>query len=477
MDVAQRRFRRILLQLVTAPLLLLAFLGGVVIWQIVELNRLVTETDQLTATLRTARDAHLMITELDLDVRRYQLTGDAALLAHYQQADPALAKQLDMLEAFALRDPVRPDPVRLLRAQREDLARHNREIIELRELGREVPRATLLAGDALLGEVGRTFTTIIGEREGRRNGRAAQAIASTKRVTWTAAVLSLVFGGALSLFVRRQVLLTVAEYGRAFNEARRRAAEQMKHQEELVAMAESLERRVVERTKLLEEANRELEAFSYSISHDLRAPLRSMQGFAGLLLEECGPALGTECSDFANRILKSATYMQTLMDDLLRYSRLGRAEIAMGPVPLERAVDEAIGQLTTDVADKKADITVARPLPDVAGNRPIVVQVVANLAANALKFVDGKRPEVRIHAEARGGRVRLWVEDNGIGIAPEHQERIFRVFERLHGVEAYPGTGVGLAIAKRGMERMGGEIGVESEIGKGSRFWIELPGA
>ncbi|UQA63105.1 sensor histidine kinase [Polyangium aurulentum] len=477
MDAEQRRFRRMLLEVVAAPLVLLALLGSVVIWQIVELNRLVTETDQLTATLRTARDTHLMITELDLDVRRYQLTGDPARLAHYQQYAPRLAEHLDMLETFAIRDPVRPDPVRLLREQREDLARHNRELIELRELGREAPRATILAGDALLGGIGQTFATIIDEREGRRNERARQAIESTKRVTWMAAVLSVLFGGALSLFVRRQVLATVAEYGRALAEAKRRAEEQKKHQDELVAMADSLERRVVERTRLLEEANRELEAFSYSISHDLRAPLRSMQGLAGLLVEECGPSLGTECADFATRILKSATYMQTLMDDLLRYSRLGRAEIAMSPVPLERAVDEALGQLEADITEKNADIAIARPLPDVTGNRAILVQVVANLVANAIKFVDGKRPEIRLHAEGRDGRVRLWIEDNGIGIAPEHRDRVFRVFERLHGIEAYPGTGVGLAIVKRGLERMNGNVGIESEVGKGSRFWIELPEA
>jgi signal transduction histidine kinase len=202
-----------------------------------------------------------------------------------------------------------------------------------------------------------------------------------------------------------------------------------------------------------------------------------MQGLAGLLVEECGAALHADCAEFARRINASALYMQTLMDDLLRYSRLGRAEIAMHPVPLERAVDEALGQLDADIAEKSADVTVCRPLPDVTGNRPIVVQVVANLVSNAIKFVDGKRPEVRIRAEERGERVRLWVEDNGIGIAPEHRERIFRVFERLHGVEAYPGTGVGLAIAQRGMERMSGSIGVESDVGRGSRFWIELPRA
>jgi signal transduction histidine kinase len=108
-------------------------------------------------------------------------------------------------------------------------------------------------------------------------------------------------------------------------------------------------------------------------------------------------------------------------------------------------------------------------------HRGTLVRVVANLLSNAVKFVEpGKAPMVRVSTEPRGGRVRLWVEDNGIGLKPEHRERIFRVFERLHGVEKYPGTGIGLAIVRKGMERMGGAAGVESGPGNGSRFWVEL---
>ena len=121
---------------------------------------------------------------------------------------------------------------------------------------------------------------------------------------------------------------------------------------------------------------------------------------------------------------------------------------------------------------------VADPLPTVIGHGPTFAQVLANLVANAVKFVPPERtPEVRILAEPRDGQVRLWVEDNGIGIAPEHHERIFRVFERLHRAIEYPGTGIGLAIVRKAMERMGGRSGVVSEPGRGSRFWIELPRA
>jgi signal transduction histidine kinase len=121
-------------------------------------------------------------------------------------------------------------------------------------------------------------------------------------------------------------------------------------------------------------------------------------------------------------------------------------------------------------------LTIQKKLPAVLGHRPVLVQAVTNLITNAVKFVQhGVRPKVRISAKENAGRVRLWVEDNGIGIAAEHQERIFKIFERLHSVATYPGTGIGLAIVRKGIERMGGTVGVESEPGKGSRFWIELP--
>ena len=141
-------------------------------------------------------------------------------------------------------------------------------------------------------------------------------------------------------------------------------------------------------------------------------------------------------------------------------------------------VSSALAQLDGEVREQGAEVSVEAPLADVTGHRATLIQVVANLLGNAFKFVaPGVAPRVRVRAEAREGSVRLWVEDNGIGIPPEHHERIFRVFERLHGIEAYPGTGVGLAIVRRAVARMGGRVGLESAPGRGSAFWIELPSA
>jgi len=236
-----------------------------------------------------------------------------------------------------------------------------------------------------------------------------------------------------------------------------------------------LEDRVRARTAELQERNEELEAFAYSISHDLRAPLRAMGGFSQALLEDYGERLDQTGRQYAERVVAGATVMDQLIRDLLSYSRITRSELRLAPLDLRRVMQSATEQVADDVAARHARMVVNEPLPAVVGHETTLAQVLANLLANAIKFVPPERtPEVRVRAELRDGRVRLWVEDNGIGIAPEHHERIFRVFERLNPAEDYPGTGIGLAIVRKGVERMGGRVGVESQRGGGSKFWIEL---
>ncbi len=256
------------------------------------------------------------------------------------------------------------------------------------------------------------------------------------------------------------------------------AIQQSHLREQLQRYTNELEQRVAERTLKLQEANAELEAFTYSVSHDLRAPLRTMQGFTQALLEDYGDKIDSMGQEYARYIVESAVQMDTLIADLLTYSRLSRTEIQIQPIDLSSLLEQVLSQLDAELRERQALVTIEQPLPQVMAQRTTLVQVLTNLLANALKFVKPDvQPQVRVWAEERGSRewVRLWVEDNGIGIEPQYHERIFRVFERLHGVETYPGTGIGLAIVRKGMERLGGRVGVESQLDKGSRFWIELP--
>jgi len=239
---------------------------------------------------------------------------------------------------------------------------------------------------------------------------------------------------------------------------------------------EDLERRVAERTAELEEMNTQMQTFIYTVSHDLRAPLRAMRGFSDAILEDYGEQLDSEGREYAQHIVDAAKHMDTLMSDLLAYSRVERLEMGLHPIDLGDIVNEALSELKGEISESDATVDVIRPLGEVIGHGPTTVQIIANLVSNAIKFVSpGVKPEIRIRTEASYEYMRLWIEDNGIGIDPPHHANIFGVFERLHGIETYPGTGIGLAIVRKGIERMNGHFGVESALGQGSRFWIELP--
>ena len=243
--------------------------------------------------------------------------------------------------------------------------------------------------------------------------------------------------------------------------------------------ASSIARDITEQKRLeaeLEETNAELEAFAYSVSHDLKAPLRGMRGFAQALVEDYGDPLDADGREYAERVMAAADRLHGMIQDLLAYSRVSRAKLKLQPVDLRAAVDAALAQLETPLRERDARVTTQDPLPEIVGHQATLVQVAANLLSNAVKFVPpDRRPEVRLWAEEGAGKVRLWVADNGIGISPEYHQQVFRVFERLHGDESYPGTGIGLAIVRKGVERMEGQVGLESELGGGSRFWVELP--
>lgn len=237
---------------------------------------------------------------------------------------------------------------------------------------------------------------------------------------------------------------------------------------------EKLEHAVRERTARLRETVGELEAFSYSVSHDLRAPLRAMHGYSVALLEEAAPQLTSEQRDYLYRISRASQRLDLLINDVLTYSRLSRAEVRFDPIDLDRVVREIIQQYPSLQSDR-TEIQIGSPLGRVLGHEAMIVQAVSNLLINAAKFVrPGVRPKIIIRSENRDEWLRLWIEDNGIGIAPHNQARIFGMFQRLNPDSQYEGTGIGLSIVKKAIERLNGRLGVESEEGRGTRFWIEL---
>ncbi|HWX22450.1 MAG TPA: PAS domain S-box protein [Candidatus Binatia bacterium] len=277
----------------------------------------------------------------------------------------------------------------------------------------------------------------------------------------------------------------------------------------LAAHAVNLKNEVARRTAQLRETISELEAFSYSLSHDMRAPLRAISTLTNIVLEDHSAVLPAEASDLLNKVVAAASRMDRLMQDVLAFSRISRQHLEFNPVDVRKLLRELIAE-RPELQQPRAEITLADPLLPMLGHEASLTQCLTNLLSNAIKFVGpGIKPRIRIwteqvqsskpevqthepstafdvpHSQEPSGpslatrhtspAVRLWVEDNGIGISPEAQKKVFELFTRLSS--DYEGTGLGLAIIKKAAERMGGRAGVDSEPGKGSRFWLELPGA
>lgn len=278
--------------------------------------------------------------------------------------------------------------------------------------------------------------------------------------------------------------------------------------------AEKLEEKVRERTRRLDETVAQLESFSYTVAHDLRAPVRTFQGFTEILLEDYGQDLPPPAQEYLDRMKRAAEGMDQLIRDLLQFNRVSRQQIEAEPIDLGEMVDEIVAR--TPSLQQAGVLTIQTPLLPVLGNRTLLQQSLSNLLDNAIKFVVpdralrvGVRTELRPADTGPTGsnplppfnpptalkvgedtdaslllntnpepetRVRICVEDNGVGIAPEHHRQVFGIFERIESPHKYEGTGIGLAIVARAVQRMQGRCGVESSPNVGSTFWIELPG-
>ena len=233
---------------------------------------------------------------------------------------------------------------------------------------------------------------------------------------------------------------------------------------------------VEERTEDLRRSNQELERFAFVASHDLQQPLRTVSGFLQLLEHQAGPRLDDTTREYVAQALRGSQQMSTLIEDLLTYSRVARDDRPLSPVGLDRAWDAAVDQLRATIDASGARVSRAE-LPVVPGDAGQLTQAFANLIANAVKYRGDAKPEVRADARRVGDHWEIAVQDNGIGIDPRDHELIFEMFRRLHTENEIEGTGVGLALVKRIVERSGGDVEVQSEPGAGARFVLRMPDA
>jgi signal transduction histidine kinase len=246
---------------------------------------------------------------------------------------------------------------------------------------------------------------------------------------------------------------------------------------ELRATAEErrqLNERLVEQTEQCFRSNRELEQFASVVAHDLRSPLVGIGGFANLLRRRHREALGADGDLLVGHIVDGAARTQALIEDLLAYARLGADEGPLETVDCQALVKEVLETLAPQIEERGAVVT-QEDLPRLTGNRTQLTRVFQNLIANALKFQASQQPQIHVRSENKGDAWLFSVRDNGIGIPADQRERVFQIFQRVHGEEDYPGTGIGLSICKKVVEAHGGRIWVESAPGEGSTFYFTIP--
>jgi PAS domain S-box-containing protein len=254
------------------------------------------------------------------------------------------------------------------------------------------------------------------------------------------------------------------------------ALHQARLHQQIKAYTLELEQRVAERTLQLEAKNRELETFTYSVSHDLKAPLRGIDGYSRLLLEDYLDRLDEDGRSFLHNIRVAADQMSQLIDDLLAYSRLERRNLQTDKISPQKLVDALLTERAGDLEKRHVTVTLTIPDTMVTADREGLAMALRNLLDNALKFTqETEVPSIEIGGHETETFCILWVRDNGIGFDMKYHDRILEMFQRLHRAEEYPGTGIGLAIVHKAMQRMGGRVWAESEQGKGSTFYLEVP--
>jgi signal transduction histidine kinase len=409
------------------------------------------------------------MTDAETGQRGFLLTGQEAYLEPYNDALNHVQESIRVLRALTSDNPAqqrnldRLEPVVALKLAELQFRLEIRKRDGLNAAAEAVRDGS---GRLHMNQIRAVIADMKHEERRLLVARTQEAIASSSR-----AGMVIVIGNLLALlFLSLAGMVIFQEMGQ-----RRRA------EEEVRSLNVDLEQRVADRTAELAErakdlarSNGELQQFAYVASHDLQEPLRMVASFTQLLAKRYSEKLDDDAREFINYAVDGAKRMQTLISDLLSYSRVGTQGKAFELVHCDAVLDRVLKSLQLAIEDTGAVIT-REPLPAVAGDSIQLTQLFQNLLTNAIKFHGKKPPLVQISTENNGSMWKIAVRDNGIGISPEHADRIFVIFQRLHTKTEYPGTGIGLAICKKIVERHGGRIWVEASPGGGSTFFFTIP--
>jgi signal transduction histidine kinase len=416
--------------------------------------QIIAEVETVYGTLR----------EAESEQRTYLVNNDETFLNSLKNAADKFRVQSDRLETLTTDNPSQRARVNRLKAlgiERINLLQTQARLKQ--ERGAKAVKQAILEGSGIqkMAEAHSLANEIRREEESLLAERRARSEVGARNATWSLAALGAAVMATLAMayiFIRREII------------GRRRT------EEELRRLNEDLEERVARRTAEIEASNKELEAFSYSVSHDLRAPLRHVTSFANLLREHAGASIDETGENYLRRIIEAASGMGRLIDGLLTFSRLGRMEMSRDPVDLNQLVEEALQELQSEIEGREIVWRIGE-LPAVEGNRETLRAALINLLANAVKFTRPRRPaliEVGCQ-EARNGEAVCYVRDNGVGFDMRYAGKLFGVFQRLHRVKDFEGTGIGLANVQRIILRHGGRVWANGEVGQGATFYFSLP--
>ena len=292
---------------------------------------------------------------------------------------------------------------------------------------------------------------------------------------WTGEVLNLKKDGTVFWSHANVAIFDQSKFGKVLVSVQQDITERKYAESQIKKLNEDLENRVIQRTELLEAANKELEAFSYSVSHDLRAPLRSVHGFTKILLEDYEAKLDEEGKRICGIISSSATQMGELIDDLLSFSRIGRSSMNPSEIDMKKMVRAVFEGMTSPAERKRIKLIIGK-LQKAFGDVTLFGQVWTNLISNAIKYSSKNDiSEISIGSEIAGDTIIYFIKDNGVGFDMQYAHKLFGVFQRLHSEADFEGNGVGLAIVQRIVLKHGGKVWAKGEVGKGARFYFSLP--
>jgi signal transduction histidine kinase len=448
----------------------------------VEMRDRALDTQQKEVRTSAMRILTLLV-DVETGIRGYAITGKPLFVEPSTKAVAELPANFQRLRELA---PSREGVARLEALSRPVLAFNDNNRWQIASGHRD------LAIAAIDAQVGKKFMDSFRagvadflrdqekvEREHEAEWRRSEKIATA--LLWTGFLLNVILAAGVAMTFSRGI--TTRMHVMVENMERLTAGEPLRPvqsgSDEITAldhrfheMADGL--RVAQ--ERLEESNRELESFSYSVSHDLRAPLRAIDGYAQMLQEDYGSALDERADRYLRVVRNEAARLGTLIDDLLTFSRLGRKGLESIEFDVSELAREAFKEVTASQPENRAVELQLQPLPQACADRTLIRQVFTNLIGNAVKF-SGKKPHpvVAVGGSPNGVETTYWVRDNGAGFDPRYGDKLFGVFQRLHEDTDFPGTGVGLAIVRRIVQKHGGRVWAEGMPGKGACFYFTLP--